>query len=58
MSKQRIAAALAVPCTFALVAWVGGYDFDTRGFGPAYTLFMCIAATLFVWFFPGWEDRK
>lgn len=55
MNKTRIATTVAVPVVMAAAAWIGGYDFDTRGFMPAYTFLLGIGACLAVWFWPGWE---
>ncbi len=38
IAMKRIAIFSTVLAFFALIAWVGGYNFDTRGFWVAYGL--------------------
>lgn len=48
---------LAVFPFMALICWVGGYDFDTRGFLPAYGLLISCAIAGFIYWYPGWDDK-
>ena len=53
---KRIAAGLAVLAFWAMLAWVAGYDFDSRGFWQAYALLWATATAVGVAFGPFWED--
>ena len=55
MNLKRICATLAVAAVSAAVAWVGGYDFDERGFWPAWSLVMVLFFSFLVWCYPGWK---
>jgi hypothetical protein len=54
MNIKRILTTAAVPCFFAALAWVAGYDFDSRGIGPAYLMVLVSFVTVMVWIFP-WD---
>jgi hypothetical protein len=55
MSK-RMKWSLGLAAIVPVVAWLGGYNFDSRGFGAV----MCSVGVAFVfvatWTFPGWPD--
>lgn len=58
MSRQRlrILVSLLAMTQGPLMAWLGGYDFDTRGFGLAY-LYGCSVFLFFMtYFYPGWRE--
>jgi hypothetical protein len=52
---KRIACTAAVPVFAAALAWVGGYDFDVRGFWPAWGLLSTVLVCFWVWFCPTWK---
>lgn len=56
MSVRRALYTLAAPAFCASLAWVGGYDFDTRGIGPAYLFFIAGFCAVVVWSYPGWDE--
>ena len=58
MKLKRIGATLAVPAVSAAVAWVGGYDFDERGFWQAYALAFVLFFMALVWLYPGWKADR
>jgi hypothetical protein len=49
MSLRRILVSLLPLPAMAAVAWVGGYDFDSRGFWPAYGLVVALCACCFLY---------
>lgn len=54
--KLQIISTVLTPVLIALTAWIGGYDFDSRGLSEAYTFVVTIVATAAVWLYPGWMD--
>lgn len=53
---RRSLVTLAAAAILPLAAWVGGYDFDSRGFWQAY-LFLCTAlVAVFTWFSAGIDE--
>ena len=40
---KKIAVFVATQATFAFIAWMGGYDFDTRNFVVGYLTLVSIA---------------
>ncbi len=52
-TTKRIIGTSCVPAFVALLAWVAGYDFDSRGFFQAYMLLVTTFVTLYAWFLSG-----
>jgi hypothetical protein len=58
MNKQRVAfTALAALVTVSLF-WLGGVDFDKRGFLQAYALVVALMVGGFAWACPCWWEEK
>ena len=52
-AAKRIIATACVPVFVAVLAWVAGYDFDSRGFFEAYLLLVTALVTVYAWLFSG-----
>ena len=48
---------LSVFPLMALTCWIGGYDFDTRGFLPAYGFLVTCVMARGVYGYPGWDTE-
>ena len=40
------------------LAWIGGFDFDTRGFTAIFISIYFLLAVVGVYFYPGWKEPK
>lgn len=58
MSKKtaRNLATAAGPVVVAVMAWLGGYNFDSRGFWPAWGFGVCVAYMVWQWSAPWWKE--
>ncbi len=52
-TTKRIIVTACVPAFVAVLAWVAGYDFDSRGFFQAYLLLVTALVTVYAWLFSG-----
>ncbi len=54
--RPRVLTTLGVPVVVAAIAWVGGYNFDSRGEGEAAGLTFAVALMWLFWTFPAWDE--
>jgi hypothetical protein len=52
---KRALWSLAVAASVPALAWVGGFDFNERGYVAFMVALYTPAAGLSVWFFPSWK---
>lgn len=53
---KRILVSLVPFPIMAALAWLGGYNFDTRNVWIVYLTLVAIFVSAMVYFFPGWEE--
>lgn len=52
---KRTATSLLAAATVCGLAWLVGYDFDSRGLAAFITAYFASAAAAFTYFSPGWK---
>lgn len=50
---SKIIYTILAPALVCFLAWLGGFDFDTRGFSAFYVGIWSIFASLVAWTYPG-----
>lgn len=52
---KRIVVSLLVSALVPALAWIGGFDFDERGFIALFVCLYAIGAFVFTYAWPGWD---
>ena len=50
---KRIIAAISAPALVCSMAWIGGFDFDTRGNTAMFVFFASVASSVFSYLLAG-----
>lgn len=55
---KRIACSIFAGLAVCAMAWIGGFDFNERGFIAFFVAYVSACAALMTYWFPNWKEPK